>query len=364
MIKAKLLYVLCYKAPNYTRTESLLASLENIEEVELTVIKNSNTGILRYPEVFYRLIRYRLQQKPDITLVGFRGQESFWFIYPFIMKSKIIFDEFINHHNWISDEHSKFGPVSSSFVKILDVYMNWVIGRCMYVLEDTKSHVKLAQALYKDKYKDKFVAIPVGANETMFKVRRRSKKTSNKLEVFFYGNMLPLHGLDIILEAIKDSCNKNKNIHFTIIGGRGKPTMTELINKFIVDKKLVENITYTPWVDYKKLPQMIADSDVCLGGPFADTSQASRVITGKTYQFLAMARPTIVTDIDENTVFIDKINTLVIKRGDSSDLARAILWAENNRTELAKIGKSGRELFDSRYSKRHITKRLKVLLNF
>jgi glycosyltransferase involved in cell wall biosynthesis len=352
--KTRVCYVVCYKDPDYIRTITLTSALAKIDNIELKIIKNKKRGVLRYLEVPFKLFFARLSFKPDVFIVGFRAQEIFWAFYPSMAGKKIIFDEFINLHDWLIHEHHKLKEGSFTS-RIIDSYMRWVLKRSDQVLEDTEAHAKLSQKIYKVPA-EKLVAIPVGADETIFYPRPKTHKTG-KFEVFFYGNMLPLHGLDVILESIKLIKEKSqfKNMHFTIIGGKGSPEMIQKVTNFIKNNSLSDFIEYKQWVNYKDLPDYIANADLCLGGPFGNTSQAKRVITGKTYQFLAMAKPTVIGENYELAGFVDKKNCLLVKQGSADDLSTSILWAVRNSERVDRIGRAGRRLYEEHFTMKPIS---------
>ena len=106
---------------------------------------------------------------------------------------------------------------------------------------------------------------------------------------------------------------------------------------------------------------MIARADLCLGGPFGNTDQAQRVITGKTFQFLAMEKPVVIGRIKDNAGFEDRRNCLLVSQGDGEELARVILWCLENRDRLGDIGRNGRLLYDRLFSTECITRQLQAL---
>jgi glycosyltransferase involved in cell wall biosynthesis len=364
--KLKVCYVLSYRAPDYTRTATLVAALRTLPNVELTVIKNRSAGVARYWQTFAQLVKHRFHSKPDVFILGFRGQEVFGLFYPLMRGRPIIFDEFINHHDWIVDEHSKFGPFGKALVSVLDTYMRWVVRRCAYVLEDTPAHADLSRAMYHAPA-EKIVSIPVGAEETLFKPQPAKKKAAkaDKFEVFFYGNMLPLHGFDVILDAIKKLGRDGKltGMHFTLVGGKGKPAMMELVETFIAEHSLGDFVTHLPWVEYQKIPDYVAQADVCLGGPFGGTGQARRVITGKTYQFMAMGAPVIIGDTENANLFHDKHDCLIVEQKNPTALAEALLWCQSHPEELRGIGQNGHALYENEFSVAVIAWRLDNLLD-
>jgi glycosyltransferase involved in cell wall biosynthesis len=352
-------YVLCYKDPNYIRSQTLLAALEKISGLELLIVKNSRRGLLRYLEVPLKLLAARLRHRPDVFIVGFRGHEVFWLLYPAMIGKRIIFDEFINLHDWLVSEHKKLRE-GSTLTRLIDGYMKWVFRRSNIVITDTDAHAQLTVATYGLSRK-KIAVVPVGADEEIFYPRPAAG--ADKFEVLFYGSMLPLHGIDMILDAaaLLASKDKYKDLHFTLVGGRDNPQMLRMVKAFIESNKL-KNVRHLPWVSYGELPRLIAAADLGLAGPFGGTGQARRVITGKTFQFLAMGKPALIGKTAAAGEFEDKVNSLLVNQADSWALAEAIGWAYDNRGKLEAIGQAGRRLYEDKFSIRVIGDKLNTLL--
>jgi glycosyltransferase involved in cell wall biosynthesis len=184
------------------------------------------------------------------------------------------------------------------------------------------------------------------------------RKSSNKSEfsVFFYGNVLPLHGLEVMLDAtlrLKDYTD----ISFIFVGGKQKHR--ELVETAIVNGA---RITYKTRVPFDELPTYVHNASLCLGGPFGDTYQSQHVITGKTYQFLAAAAPTVVGSSNASSVFTDKKDCLLVPQGNAAALADAILWSKEHSKQLTAIGNAGRDLYEKAFSNEVIAQRLANLV--
>ena len=165
------------------------------------------------------------------------------------------------------------------------------------------------------------------------------------MNVLFYGSFLPLHGVDIMLTAAY--LLKDMPITFTLIGGRGKS-----YRNFFKKKKCLKlnNIIHYKWVPYQQLPLLIRRSDVCLCGPFGDTTQSHLVITGKTFQCMAMSKPVIIGKINDDYGFRDKENCLLVPQGNEKNLADALVWCFDNKEKLSLIGKNGLILYRNKFS--------------
>jgi len=322
--------------------------------VELFVVKNSHLGTLRYPEVFIKTLITRIKHQPDIYILTFRGYEMLIPIRLITLGKKLVFDEFINLVEWVVYEHKKI-PSGSLGEKILkSIYKFW-IGTTSLILTDTVSHADLSAKMMHIPRK-KYIPLIVSTDEEIFNgdgaVRQNSTTT---FTVFYYGNMLPLHGVDVVLEAMR--CLGNKHVELTLIGG--DESTEELVKRAINSGA---NITYKSWVNFNELPRYMQEADVCLAGPFGDTFQSQYVITGKAYQFLQMKRPIIVGNNKESHLFTDKKNALIVEQGNPEALARAIEWAYKHKAELPAIGKAGFRLYQDKLSGRELARQMKGLL--
>ena len=129
---------------------------------------------------------------------------------------------------------------------------------------------------------------------------------------------------------------RDKPIHFTFIGGSGAALTS--FNETVARKKL-DKVSHIAWVPYEEILQSaIPKADLCLGGPFGNTTQSKRVVTGKTSQCLAKGKVTIIGNIDEDVGFIDRDNCLLVRQGDPQALADVLTWAVQNRESLQGIG--------------------------
>jgi glycosyltransferase involved in cell wall biosynthesis len=290
-------------------------------------------------------------------ILTFRGYELLMPMRLLTVGKPYIFDEFINLYEWVVYEHKKLKDGSLG-AKLLRSWYRFWLKRTDAILTDTVSHADLSAKIMRLS-RDKFYPLIVSTDETTFKrtaSRVNPYANPKAFQVFYYGNMLPLHGIDVVIDAAK-RLSKQGNIHLTIIGGK-EALATEV--QTAVDKGAY--ITYKKWVEFEELPQYMSAADVCLGGPFGDTFQAQYVITGKTYQLLQMSCAVILGESNESHIFTDKKNALIVKQGSGKALADAIEWAYKNKEKLPGIAKSGHELYEKELSNKVLTTQVKRLL--
>lgn len=346
-------YILSYYIPDYVRTRTLVAALSRMDGVRLLQARNSVKGAWRYVQTLWKLVGIRILANPRIYILGFRGYELFWPVRLITAGRKLIVDHMMSPYASLVYERRalKEGGLAARLVYI---YEKSVLSAADLVLTDTSVHKEYFQSLFRLPV-DRVVAVPVGADEELFipVVESDEAKRKTPFEVLFYGSFLPLHGVDVILEAAARL--REQPIQFRLIGGQkgSLRTFDDTVRALRLD-----NVVHMDWVPMESLPRLIADADIGLGGPFGRTAQGQRVVTGKTLQFLAMGKPVIVGEGDRSFGFEDKANCLVVPQGNARALADAISWAMEHRTELRQIGQRGRDLYLSRYSVDHIAREL------
>jgi glycosyltransferase involved in cell wall biosynthesis len=342
--KLKVCYVLCYYFPQYVRTKTLVDGLTRIEDIKVYKAINTRTGFWRYLESFLKLLWIRLVRSPDFYILGFRGYEIFWLVRLITIPRFLAFDHMMSPYDSLVNETQKLKKGSLA-EKLVYLYERSILNNADLVLTDTSAHRNYFTHLFNLPEK-KVHPINVGADESLFH-RGVSKHEYQEYSfvVFFYGSFLPLHGVNIILNAAKNL--KAFPIRFVLVGGNRRD-LTAFYNK-LKDNKLT-NIEHHEWIDYQELPKWMAGANLCLGGPFGDTGQGHRVISGKTFQSLAMAKPTVVGKTKMDSGFVDKKNCLLVPQGDPKALAEAVLWAYHNQEELDIIGMQGHELYRENFS--------------
>jgi len=345
-------YVLSYREPHYIRTQSLLQALARMPGVRVIIARNTSKGIWRYFETWRALRRMRAMSAPDIYILGFRGHEFFWPLRLLIRKTHLVFDAFMSPYAALYEEN-KAGFVGRLIAPLIYRLERRMLQQADLVLTDTHLQVQYFVDTFALSHA-KVCSLPVGAIETEDDTKTIPLPDAGPFRVLFYGSFLPLHGVDVILEAA--SRLSNLPVFFDFIGGNLKH------GRWLRDQCERMNIvryTHRAWVPFEELiSNEIPRTNLCLGGPFGGTPQARRVVTGKTSQCLALAKATVIGRIDEQDGFVDRGNCLLVDQDDAVALAEAIRWAYENRSQLDTIGACGRALYRERLSIDVIAERL------
>ena len=270
----------------------------------------------------------------EVCFLGFYGQPL---IFPVRLhhRGSIILDAFVSTYDTLCLDRKIFNPrsIGGRLTFHLDRLSCQMANT---VIVDTKAQAEFFEHTFGIP-SAKLQVLYVGCDDELF--RPLNVQPSSTPTVLFYGTFLPLHGLDIIIEAAHQLASKK--ISFQIIGrGQEYERIRQLANEL-----QVTNVQFLDPVPLEKLPRIVAGSTICLGGHFGHSEKARRVIAGKTFQCLATGRPTIVGDNPANReLFTHGENVWMCSMTEPSALADAIRYLLESPQLCAQLGKGGREI--------------------
>jgi glycosyltransferase involved in cell wall biosynthesis len=349
-----------YYARDYVRAHTQLEGLRRLQHVTVREARNQLTNPLRYLETLAKLIWLRLRHHPDIYVLGFRGVELFWPVRLLTLGRPLVLDHMMSPYDSLVNERRTIRATSLP-ARLTFALERSVIRAASAILTDTSRHADYFANLYQRPRSELF-ELPVGAFEqpiSPIAAELPLRRKANSLLVLYFGTFLPLHGVDVILRAA--GLLRDLPVHFLLIGGHNR----ELGTYYQLQERLdLQNISHrVQWAPPELISAMIVEADLNLGGPFGDTEQARRVITGKTLWALSLGAPVIVGKIDGDYGFEDRGNSLLVPQRDPEALAGAIRWAYDHRERLPAIGRDGRRLYEERFSIDVIGRTLDAILS-
>lgn len=326
------IFFACSREVSYPRNYSILRALRQLGTVSVV-----SAG---HPSFLYRMIRtvggiLRAPTKNiDLYFVGFLGQPL---VFPARLRWRgpLVLDAFVSTYDTLCFDRQVVRP--NSLLGRTSFHLDRISTRLAdIVVVDTWSQALYFEHMF-DLPSSKMRVVYVGCDDDLFKPLNVPKPKTPI--VLFYGTFLPLHGVDVIIQAA--NLLRNERILFRIIG-QGQ----EYKRTFKLAKSLdVQNIEFIPWVPLTKLPEIINQATICLGGPFGCSDKAKRVITSKTFQCLSAGRPTIVGDTPANReLFTHRENVWMCPTGNPHALALSIKALLDTPTLQDKLGAEGRKI--------------------
>jgi glycosyltransferase involved in cell wall biosynthesis len=352
--KPHILFI-CGREPQYTRNDVILRSLR--PRYRLTEISSCRLGSLtvRILGLIPRFVR-ALRQPHDVVFVGFYGHPLVWLARR-LSDCPIVFDAFLLTHDTLVSDRQRFR--ADSFVARLAHSVDRVAGQTAdQVLFDTSIQADFFAGTY-GVPRERVRAVFVGCNEDIFHPAvLPDRPTDGRFHVLYYGTYQPLHGMDTVVAAARLLADDD-NVCLRIIGEGQEYARTR---QFAAEWRL-NNVEFQAPVPYESLPAAIASADLCLGGPFGRTSKAQRVITGKTFQFLAMAKPVVVSDTPANRELLTPGETAVfVPLADPAALADAIRSLQDDHDLRSRIATAGYACYRTRASESVIGRQLAAII--
>jgi len=334
-MKPRVLFISGREA-DYMRNRVILAALRMFGEV--TVLTGAGSGIVG--RTASGLARYLARQPDhDVCFAGFFGQPIALGL-SVLQRKPIVLDAFVSAYDTLCEDRRRFRPDSppGRLAYWLDQRSCRVSSQ---VITDTSAGTRYFQRTF-SLDPNRFSTVYVGCDETIFYPRVQGKGTGCRpCEVFYYGAFLPLHGAEVIIQAAA-LLGRRSDIHWTI-GGDG-PAFARV--RQMVSDLGVTNVEMPGWIPVERLADHIADADICLGGHFSTIPKAGRVISTKTFQFLAMRKAVIVGDNEATRELLTSgQHALAVPMGDPAALAQAVETLADDPAQRHHLSEGGYELF-------------------
>lgn len=319
VINNKKVLFITTKNIDYIRNSQEIDLLKEVASSFQIIGYNDKGYISRLIKIYWQLLTMSIRDY-DAIFVGFAPQLILPF-FSFRFKKKIVIEDFfISLYDTMINDRKKFK--SNSLLGRMLLYLDKVtLKRADQIIVDTCAHGDyFVRELGADKSKINVLYLTADLSIYYPRSLEKPKELNNKFLVLYFGSILPLQGINVILQCIEKMKDVD-SVVFEIIG----PVPKEDMNKY----KMYENVIFIPWLSQKELAEKIAEADLCLAGHFnSSIEKALRTIPGKAYIYDAMKKPMILGDNPANHELFqeDNDNYYYVKMGDSDKLKEKILY--------------------------------------
>jgi glycosyltransferase involved in cell wall biosynthesis len=252
----------------------------------LPMLKIFTKLVTAYPVLIWRYIRL---PKHDAVLINYLGHLDVVLIYMLarLRGTPVLWDAFLSLYNTVVEDRKilkKNNPMSWALY-----CWEWLACRAAdIVLLDTQAHADYFSKKYKLS-RHLIRSIFVGVEPESFPPAFATKENNADPIVLFYGQFIPLHGIETIIDAA--ILGEADDFNWVIIGsGQEAGKIAEKLQQYNLPR-----LEWIPWVPYAQLIEWIHRADICLG-VFGATEKASMVIPNKVFQVLSSGKPLITMD--------------------------------------------------------------------
>ncbi|HEX9186453.1 MAG TPA: glycosyltransferase [Vicinamibacteria bacterium] len=287
----------------------------------------------RYPALVWAFLR---APRPDLVLVGFPGVLDVIVAAPLarLRRVPIVWDMFMSLYDTVVLDR-RLVAADTLRARALRWLEGLAVRRADLVFLDTEAHARRVESLFGLPAR-RCGAVWVGAELERFRLPppagAPARPPGTPLAVLFYGQFIPLHGLDTIVAAAR--LTREEAVEWTLVGrGQEAPAIRRLLAETPLPK-----IRWVEWVDYADLRTWIQAADVCLG-IFGTSDKAASVIPNKVFQIVAAGKPLITRDSPAIRELLEPVPPCVtlVPPGDATALAQAVR-AHARRARAAEAG--------------------------
>lgn len=274
----------------------------------------------------YKKLLCTQTQNFDIVFIGFAPQLVLPLFYWRFKNKTIIIDFFISMYDTLCCDRKKFhdnGLIGNLLHRIDQI----TLQKSDIIICDTNAHGKFfTQEFHAATEKLRTLYLEADSSIYYPAVYKKPENLKDKFIVLYFGSILPLQGVDTVLQAY-DLLKTRKELYFYCIG----PVSTS--QKALAN---ADNIEYIEWLSQEKLAEYIGFSDLCLAGHFHPTiEKAKRTIPGKAYIYHTMKKPMILGDTPANHELFDSdSNVSFVEPGNAIALANEIVKWEKRLVHL------------------------------
>lgn len=212
--------------------------------------------------------------------------------------------------------------------------------------------------------KTKKVVVPAGADTDLFKPRadgeeiRKLHNLTGKTVVGYVGTFAEWHGVRDLIEASKAVLKRAPTTRFLMVG-----PYYETAERLVEEAGLSEAFVFTGPVPYQTVPRYINASDV-LVAPYNPVSKGEFTFFPlKIVEYMACRKAVVATAVGVIPSLVkDRENGLLVKPGDPTELAQAIVRLLTDRDLAENLGRKARSTVQEEYSWRSFARHLERIL--
>jgi len=283
----------------------------------------------------------RLDGDFDVLVVGYPGHLDLAAAKRAARGRPIVFNPLVSLADTLVSDRGRFAEDSRA-AKILRAIDRAAFRAADLVVADTAAQAAFFEELGARRPEVCFV----GAEERLFTPGWRQP---DELTCLFVGKLIPLHGLETILEAAR----RAPELRFRVVGsGQLEPLL----------HTRPDNVEWRAWVRYEQLPGELRACGVALG-IFGTSPKASRVIPNKVFQALACGAPVVTADTPAaRELLAHDESALLVPPGDADALVAVLRRLAADPALARRIGGGGCSAYERDASEAILGERWRALI--
>jgi glycosyltransferase involved in cell wall biosynthesis len=292
------------------------------------------------------LAEVRLLRRPagrfDAVVVGYPGHADLPAARRAARGAPVVFSPLVSLVDTLVGDRGRFARRSPA-ARALRAVDRLALRAADLVVADTEAHAAFLADLAGIP-RERVAVAYVGAEERLFEPPWVPSEPP-----LFVGKLIPLHGIETILEAAR----RAPDLHLRVAGSGQLDRLLE---------GRPENVEWIRWIPYRQLPCALRAA-ACALGIFGTSEKASRVIPNKAFQALACGTPLVTADTPAaRELLVDGASALLVPAGDPDALSDSLRRLTTDRELAGRIASGGLAAYRERASEEVLGARWRALL--
>jgi glycosyltransferase involved in cell wall biosynthesis len=280
----------------------------------------------------------------DAVLVGYPGHLDLPAARRAAHGRPVIFNPLVSLTDTLVGDRQRFRPGSLP-ARVLAAIDRRALRSADLVVADTQANADFFADLA-GAARERFAVCFVGAEERVFGPGWAAEEPFASV---FVGKLIPLHGLETIIEAARIA----PELRLRVIG-------SGQLERLLQSRP--PNLEWIRWVDYEELPGELHRAG-CALGIFGTSDKARRVIPNKAFQALACGVPLVTADTPAaRELLTDRENALLVPPGDAPALADALRRLAGDPALARRLAHGGLAAYRERASEDVLGRRWRALI--
>lgn len=291
-----------------------------------------------------RLLAQRPREPFDAVVVGYPGHPDVPAARRVARGRPVVFNPLVSLHDTLVEDRSRFRRDGPAARALLRLDRSALRGADLVVADTEANAARFAELAGLPP--ERVAVCLVGAEERLF---QPGWSPPREFRALFVGKLIPLHGLETILEAARLAAD----VPFRLVGSGQLDALL---------RERPPNVEWVEWVEYERLPEEVHAAG-CVLGIFGTTAKAARVIPNKAFQALACGAPLVTADTAAaRELLVHEESALLVPPGDAAALAGAVRRLRDDRELAQRIAGGGLAAYRERASEEVLGRRWRRLL--
>ncbi len=290
------------------------------------------------PYILFAYFRY----KPDVLYSRYMATEIVIAMFVRLLGLKYVIE--VNGAFLDELRLKRSSPLLILFIKLLEGLLFNLANRVIVVTKGLKEYIHCTYNVDRDKVfvvnngVNTDISRPLDINEC----KEKLGLDKNKDYIIFVGSLRMWHGINRLVEIVKQLSREKDNICLLVVGSG--PEEEKLINQ-IGKEDLSNKILLIGKVHHEKVPLYIGSSRVCIA-PYPETIVSRHGFSSlKIREYMSCGRPIVTTDVGGLYELVEHNGCgVAVKDNSEPEIARAILKTMDSEEEWQQSSRKARQL--------------------